>query len=246
MDRRDFLKNAGIGASIAATGILPGESKAVEKGRRDPHDGRPPNILFVLVDELRYPRVFPKGIGSAGEFLQTYMPRTYSLWAGGVKFAGHYTAAVACSPARGTLVTGLYSQQTWLLTTILDAPDTQVSIQPVLGREYPTYGKLLRNAGYRTPYIGKWHLSVPPSVAGRLAAYGFEGLTYPDPTGSNLQGTVGDEAQGYLSDRDIASQAATWLGARRPAERPWCLTVGFINPHDKEFFPAGTEFQTFT
>ena len=59
MDRRDFLKNAGIGASIAATGILPGESKAVEKGRSDPHDGRPPNILFILVDELRYPRVFP-------------------------------------------------------------------------------------------------------------------------------------------------------------------------------------------
>ncbi|SAL00503.1 arylsulfatase A like protein [Caballeronia arationis] len=246
MDRRDFLKNAGIGASLAATGLLPGESEAAEKGDRHPHDGRPPNILFILVDELRYPRVFPNGIDSAGEFLQRYMPRTYSLWAGGVKFAGHYTASVACSPARGTLMTGLYSQQTWLLTTILDSPDTQVSIQPVLGREYPTYGKLLRNAGYRTPYIGKWHLSVPPNVAGRLSAYGFEGLTYPDPTGSNLQGTIGDEAQGYLSDRDIASQAATWLGARRPAERPWCLTVGFINPHDKEFFPAGTEFQTFT
>src|SRR3954449_6148080 len=116
MDRRDFLKNAGIGASLAATGILPGESNAGDKGRRGPHDGRPPNILVILVDELRYPRVFPKGISSAGEFLQTYMPRTYSLWAGGVKFAGHYTAAVACSPARGTLVTGLYSQQTWLAT----------------------------------------------------------------------------------------------------------------------------------
>ena len=246
MDRRDFLKNAGVGASLAATGLLPNESEASESNDDGPAKGPQPNILFILVDEMRFPRVFPRGVDDAGDFLRKFMPRTYSLWAGGVKFSGHYTAGVACSPACGSLISGLYSQQSWLLTTILDSPDTKVSIQPVLGRQYPTYGKLLRSAGYRTPYIGKWHLSVPPSIPGRLEAYGFEGLTYPDPTGSNLQGTIGDEANGYLSDSDIASQGAKWLGQRRPNERPWCLTIGFINPHDKEFFPAGTEFQTFT
>lgn len=248
MDRREFLKDAAAGASLAATGLLGSKSNPSQAAAHDDGaaKGPQPNILFILVDELRYPRVFPKGIHNAGDFFREFMPRTYSIWAGGVKFAGHHTAAVACSPARGTLVTGLYSQQSWLLLTILDAPDTKVSLQPVLGREYPTYGKLLRNAGYRTPYIGKWHLSVPPNVQPRLEAYGFEGLTHPDPTGSNLQGTIGDETNGYLSDADIASQAAGWLSRRRRGERPWCLTVGFINPHDKEFFPAGTEFQTFT
>src|SRR5206468_2116638 len=79
----------------------------------------------------------------------------------GVKFAGHYTAGAACTPARGTIVTGLYTQQSWELATILDSPTTTVSAQPVLHRDYPTYGKLLRQAGYQTPYIGKWHLSIP-------------------------------------------------------------------------------------
>ena len=71
-------------------------------------------------------------------------------------------------------------------------------------------------------------------------------MTQPDPTGSNLQGTIGDPKNGYLSDGDIADQAVAWLQQRKPTDSPWCLTVGFVNPHDKEFFPAGTEFKTFT
>ncbi len=250
MDRRNFIRQAAVaGGALAAAGLFGDESKAGEAADAGPHGGKQPNILFILVDEMRYPSVFPKGVRNAGEFLQKYMPKTHSLWRRGVKFSGHYTAGVACTPARGTLVTGLYTQQSWLLATILDSPTTKVSIQPVLSRQYPTYGKLLREAGYRTPYIGKWHLSIPHRNPNEeLEAYGFDGKTEPDPTGSNLQGTIGDEAEqpGYLSDGQIAAQAATFLGARKPGERPWCLTVGFVNPHDKEFFPAGTEFLTFT
>src|SRR4030095_10800370 len=154
MDRRSFLKNvATTGGALAAGGLLGSQSKA--------QGGPPPNILFILVDELRFPRVFPKGINAAGEFLRRFMPNTCSLWLRCVKFAGHYTAGAACTPARGTIVTGLYTQQSWELATILDSPTTTVSAQPVLHRAYPTYGKLLRQAGYQTPYIGKWHLSIP-------------------------------------------------------------------------------------
>jgi uncharacterized sulfatase len=241
MERRKFLqKTAKTGIALATTSLVGYGGSAAS----NPSRTTKPNILFIIVDELRFPRVFPKGVSDAAGFLKEFMPNTYSLWSGGVKFAGHYTAATACTPARGTLVTGLYAQQSWLLTTILSDPTTKVSQQPVLNRAYPTYGKLLRTLGYQTPYVGKWHLSIVHARGNALDAYGFDGMTFPDPTGVNLQGTVGNPPE-YLNDEDIANEAARWLRRRRSSDAPWCLTVGFINPHDKEFFPAGTEFETF-
>src|SRR5690349_4326949 len=245
MERRDLLKAA---AAITAGGVLGGSrvlSHSAQAGNTGTGAGRQPNILFILVDELRFPSVFPSGISTIDEFLARFMPNTYTLWQKGVKFAGHYTAASACSPARGTLVTGLYSQQTWLLQTITSAPSARFTPTPTLKPEFPTYGKLLRDAGYQTPYIGKWHLSIPQQNAGKLEPYGFDFMTFPDPTGANLQGTVGDEANGYHNDMDISNQAVQWLGGRRRGDAPWCLTVSFVNPHDQQFFWAGTEFQTY-
>jgi arylsulfatase A-like enzyme len=230
--------------SLSRVAYAPSDSTSAKSG-----DIPKPNILFIKVDELRFPSMFPAGIsrGKAAvpEFLAKYMPNTYALWQRGVKFANHYTAATACTPARGVLITGLYSQQSWLTQTIKAGPFTNVSISPELNRVYPTYGKLLRDAGYLTPYIGKWHVSIPPPEEKRLEAYGFDGLTYYDPTGANLQGTVGDHGNGFLNDADIADQAVDWLSIRSTSDQPWCLTVSFVNPHDHEFFWAGTEFETF-
>ena len=249
--RRDFLtKLASIpaGAVLAKMGLL--KQEAVAATTQNQSSPKPPNILFILVDEMRFPKVFPKGINTPDQFLQTFMPNTYKLWSQGVKFANHHTAASACTPARGVLISGLYSQQSWCTLTILDTPESHVSFQPPLNPAFPTYGKLLRQAGYHTPYIGKWHVSIPRENEGRLEDYGFEGLTFPDPTGVNLQGTYGDDttnpALPYFNDTDIATQAVGWLSEKQVSKDPWCLTVGFVNPHDKEFFPAGTEFQTFT
>ena len=205
--------------------------------------GNKPNILFILVDELRYPTVFPDHIKTPGEFLETYMPNVHSLWRRGVKFGEYHNAANACTPSRGVMITGLYSQQTWLGTTITSSPlQPAPKLQPVLNPAFPTYGKLLRSNGYITPYIGKWHVSIPPGN-GSLGNYGFDFMTYYDPTGFNLQGTYGQEPD-FHNDAYSASQAVTWLTEQAPLNKPWCLTVSLINPHDREFFPAGTEFKT--
>ncbi|MEI7996147.1 MAG: sulfatase-like hydrolase/transferase [Methylococcaceae bacterium] len=226
--------------------------KTVQHKEKDHHKTKnknsKPNILFIIVDEMRFPKVFPTGINSTAEFLKKFMPNTHDLWDSGVKFANHHTASNDCSPARGVLVTGLYSQQTWLLTTIIDLPTSTHPSSPQLQSDFPTYGKLLQAAGYDTPYCGKWHLSVPHQINGidELSRYGFQGLTNPDPTGYNLQGTYGDAATGYLSDNEIATTAVAYLSQKKITDTPWCLTVGFMNPHDKQFFPAGTEYQTYT
>ncbi|MBV9502277.1 MAG: sulfatase-like hydrolase/transferase [Acidobacteriaceae bacterium] len=241
MKRRDFLKTT----TAITGGIFSGLYKASADGipERTPVPGDKPNILFILVDELRYPTVFPDDIKTPQQFLERFMPHVHSLWRRGVKFGEYHNAANACTPSRGVMITGLYSQQNWLMTTITSSPlATKPQKQPVLDPAYPTYGKLLRSNGYITPYIGKWHVSIPPGN-GSLQQYGFDFMTYYDPVGFNLQGTYGQEPA-FHNDAYSASQAVTWLTEQAPVNTPWCLTVSLVNPHDREFFPAGTEFKT--
>ena len=241
ISRRDLLKST---AALAATAAIPGCG-----GSSSSSAATKPNILFILVDEMRYPQVFPNGVKDAAGFLQKFMPNLYRLWQDGVKFANHQTAATACSPARGVLITGLYSHQTWFGVSTLAIIPGQPADPPSLQPGFPTYGKLLRDAGYATPYIGKWHCSQPTGPFQELNQYGFQGLTYPDPIANNLQGTYGnmsDPDYYYYNDAYIAIQASNWLKGKREGDQPWCLTVGFQNPHDYQYFPAGTEFQTYT
>src|SRR3954454_21159361 len=93
MKRRDFFKST----AAVSGGVFAGLHKAAAQPA-GPVPGPQPNILFILVDELRYPTVFPGNIETAGEFLAKYMPNVFKLWQNGVKFGNHNTAANACTP----------------------------------------------------------------------------------------------------------------------------------------------------
>lgn len=246
MKRRDFLKTT----AVAAAGTTIASRLGFSQNITEP--GAKPNILFILVDELRWPSVFPAGVNSAEEYFRRFMPNLYKyVWKGGVKFSNYHTAACACTPARGTILTGLYSHQSWLISTILSNPNL-----PVLNPAFPTFGKLLCAAGYTTPYYGKWHVSIP-SGPSDTAPYGFAWNSPPDVVGFNLQGTYGDpippppppnptEPPPYHNDAYTTSQVISYLQNVKTTDAPWCLTVGYVNPHDREFYPAGTEFLTYT
>ena len=221
--RRDVLKGMVAGAGVAGTtGMLTAATGCAPQTPSIPLGPVPggPNIVVIMVDQMRFPKHFPAGVSSTEEFLQTFMPNVYSLWTRGVPFAGHHTAAQACTPARNTMVTGLHARQTYMLDTRIIPAD--LSLQP----DFPTYGKLLRQSGYRTPWIGKWHLSTVDN-ASQLNQYGFDGFTAPDPVG---------RPDGQVQDPLIANQAIGFLGAQTASSTPFCATVSFVNPHDKQFF----------
>ena len=197
MDRREFLKKSG---GVVAGGILAdlGICEQAAAASRKTHGQ--PNIVFILVDEMRFPSVFPPVLHTPEEFLRRFMPNVFYLWQHGVKFESYYSAVSACSPARATIHTGLYPHQEWLGAT-------RTVHGPALQPGFPTYGRLLRQLGYQTPYFGKWHLSNPPangSTVGYLENYGFQGMTTPDPIGHNGEGAAKDVSV-------IAATAAQWL-----------------------------------
>ncbi|MGN6169314.1 MAG: twin-arginine translocation signal domain-containing protein [Solirubrobacteraceae bacterium] len=74
MDRRDFLKKSGAvvaGGLLADLGIFERAAGAAEKASRQP------NIVFILVDEMRFPRVFPTGVHTPAGFLRRFMPNVF-------------------------------------------------------------------------------------------------------------------------------------------------------------------------
>lgn len=119
MKRRDFLKSS---AALTGASLMSGLGLN-RLWAQNSVSGSRPNILFFMVDELRYPTVFPNGITDADGFFKAFMPNLYNrLWTQGVKFGNHHTAANACTPSRGVMITGLYSQQSWLFMTIVAPP----------------------------------------------------------------------------------------------------------------------------
>ena len=223
VDRRRFLAGGlAIGGAITA-GSLGAEAIAdaadttVSSRRRRIRAHRrsnQPNILVIMVDQMRAPRWF----GGAGPEL-TLPPNISALATSGVSFARHYTASNDCSPARATLLTGLHTHQTGCMITGASTLDPS----------FPTYGSMLREQGYSTYWYGKWHLtrgdrswhSFNGSPA--LERYGFSGGTFPSPNGA--------PGQGWRADPHIARQFEHWYD-EAGGDGPWCTTVSFVNPHD--------------
>jgi arylsulfatase A-like enzyme len=209
-DRRTFIKRgllAGGSLALGAAGApTPAQAGRARRVRRSNARRRPPNILMILVDQLRAPAWVPASLA-----LDALLPNLAALRRGSVSFERHYTASNDCSPSRGVLLTGLYSHQTRCLITGRSR----------LSPGFPTWGTLLREMDYETTWWGKWHLNPNPRAS--LEQYGFAGGTYPSPNGAPGQGTAVDPS--------IVDQFQEWFGEYAGRE-PWCSTVSLVNPHD--------------
>jgi arylsulfatase A len=137
--RRDFIKAAGFGiAGWAMSGAAAKPKSAT---------GRKPNIVFILADDLGWAE-----LGCYGNtFNET--PNLDKLAKQGMRFTDAYAAAPVCSPYRAALMTGQYPARVGI-TDYLRPNDTNH-----LSTQYVTIAEVLKNAGYTTGIIGKWHLT---------------------------------------------------------------------------------------
>ena len=122
----------------------------------------PPNILFILADDLGWADL---GVYGQTDFATPHLDR---LAAQGVRFTQAYANSAVCSATRFALITGRYQYR---LRGGLEEPIAGAGEGQGLPPSHPTLPSLLREVGYATALIGKWHLGRPPAYGPQKSGY---------------------------------------------------------------------------
>ena len=181
VDRRDFLKYLGVGAAaMAAPGWLDrmtAQAAEAPAGVMPDTGGQRPNFIVILIDDMGYGDIEPFG----SKLNRT--PNLNRMAAEGMKLTSFYAAPV-CTPSRAQVMTGCYAKRVSMPVVI--GPSCPGGLNP----EEKTVAKLLKERGYATMCIGKWHLGDQPEFL--PTRHGFDhyvGLPY-----SNDMGGAGKKA----------------------------------------------------
>ncbi len=126
-----------------------------------------PNIIYILCDDLGYGDV--KCLG--GDRSKIATPNLDRLAGGGMIFTDAHSSSAVCTPTRYGILTGRYNWRTHLQKGVLMGYST-----PLIAKDRLTVPTLLKQHGYQTACIGKWHLGMEISEKDPMAAIG-EGPT---------------------------------------------------------------------
>lgn len=150
LSRRDFLRTAGAGATMAALAGCTGPEGRPEARRVATR----PNIIFIMADDLGY-----GDLGCYGQqVIQT--PHIDQMAAEGMRFTDHYAGSTVCAPSRCSLMTGLHTGHAYVRGNREVRPMGQLP----LPADTATLPRVLQAAGYKTALMGKWGLGGPGST----------------------------------------------------------------------------------
>ncbi len=174
---------------------------------------RRPNIIMILTDDHA-----SHAVGAYGSIVNT-TPRIDEIANAGVRLVNLFCTNSICSPSRATILTGTYSHVNGVLT--LSTP---------IDASQPTFVTQLRDAGYKTAIVGKWHM-------GDGEGHNPEGFDYWDvlieqgeyfnPRFLSKDGLR--TVDGYATDV-ITDMSLGWAESL-PDDQPWCLLIHHKAPH---------------
>lgn len=204
-------------------------------------ESRRPNIILILIDDLGW-----KDLSCYGSsFYET--PNIDALCGGGMTFTNAYAACPVCSPTRASLMTGRYPARIGV-TNFIDHsnhqhPDCGALVDVPYFKELPrtevTLPRLLKEAGYSTWHVGKWHLGGRSSYPER---HGFEVNIGGCENGSPLPGGYfspwkipvladADVPDGsYLTDY-LTDEAVRLIKSSLGSSNPFFLNLWYYSVH---------------
>ncbi|HMJ88332.1 MAG TPA: sulfatase-like hydrolase/transferase [Candidatus Acidoferrum sp.] len=192
-----------------------------------------PNIIVVLADDFGYGDVSSYG----GEVPTPQLDRMASE---GTRFTQFYVASPICSPSRAGLITGQFPAR-WRITSFLQTRRGNAGCEQAdfLTTNAPSLPHVLKNSGYATAHIGKWHLGGGRDVtnAPKFAAYGYDvGLgTYespephPDITGTNWIWSTHDKVKRHDRTRWMVDRTLVFLRERK--DKPCFVNLWLDDTH---------------
>jgi N-acetylglucosamine-6-sulfatase len=211
--RRRFLGNV-AGAVMAAPLAKAASPRPVVSPNIRPN-ARPRDILFILSDDHRYDFM---SFMRKPKFLRT--PNMDRLAAEGAHCSNAFVNTALCSPSRASVLTGLYTHRHGVVDNNTDIPPETVF-----------FPSLLRETGYQTAFIGKWHMGndsdEPRPGFDKWVSFRGQG-EYRDPV-LNVDGER-KKTRGYVTDI-LTDMALNWLESERDPQKPFFLMLSHKAVH---------------
>lgn len=193
-----------------------------------------PNILYLLADDLGYGELGFQGRDDVPT------PNLDSIAKNGVRFTNGYVSAPVCSPSRAGLLTGRYQTRFGHEFNHPLADRAPVGL-PV---DQKTAANWLKDAGYATAHMGKWHLGNPKLPEYTANSRGFD-LDVMMPGQNKLPPLIvwrngkNEKAEDSYVDLAMGREAAAYINEHKST--PWYLYVAYLTPHVPLQTPPGSE-----
>ncbi|MFZ5831822.1 MAG: sulfatase [Planctomycetota bacterium] len=159
-----------------------------------------PNFIVINIDDLGYADIGPYGAKNA-------TPNLDRLADEGLKLTSHYAAPV-CSPSRAALMTGCYPKRALPIPGVL-FPAAEVGLNP----KELTVAELLKEVGYATACVGKWHLGDQPEFLPTQQGFDYYyGLPYSNDMGPPEEGAksnFGQPVRKRKAEKDATTKKST-------------------------------------